>query len=194
LTFDDGPAPDTPDFLAILRRFHVQATFFMLGIWVQHFPDLARAVVADGHAIGDHTWDHPDLTRLSDSQVMQQLTSTRTIIQQVTGVTPTLFRPPYGAYTHHLLDMAYSLKFSSILWNSDPRDWSRPGVNSIINYVLNNAQNGSIILMHDGGGDRSQSLAALPIIIEHLQAQGFTFVTIPQMLQHLPPPSAIHTP
>ena len=193
LTFDDGPAPDTKDVLAILRRFHVLATFFMLGIWVQHFPDLARAVVADGHAIGDHTWDHPDLTRLSDSQVIQQLTSARNIIEQVTGVVPTLFRPPYEAYTRQTLNLAYSLKLSTILWNSDPRDWSRPGVNSIINYVLNNAQNGSIILMHDGGGDRSQTIAALPTIIERLQAQGFTFVTIPQMLLHLPPPSQIES-
>lgn len=189
LTFDDGPAPDTQDFLDILRKHHVLATFFMLGLEVQNFPALAREVAAEGHAIGDHSWDHPDLTFLSARQVTQQLANTRNIIRQVTGVTPTLFRPPYEAYTRQVLNIAFSLKLSTILWNSDPRDWARPGVNAIINYVLNNAQNGSIILMHDGGGDRSQTIAALPIIIERLQARGFTFVTIPQMLQHLPPPS-----
>jgi peptidoglycan/xylan/chitin deacetylase (PgdA/CDA1 family) len=194
LTFDDGPAPDTQVILTILRRHHVRATFFMLGIWVQYFPDLARAVVANGHAIGDHTWNHPNLTRLSASQVIQQITNTRNIIQQVTGVVTTLVRPPYGAYTHQLLNTIFSLKCSTVLWNSDPRDWSRPGANSIINYVLNNAQNGSIILLHDGGGDRSQTIAALPTIIEQLQARGFTFVTIPQMMLHLPPTSAIQIP
>jgi peptidoglycan/xylan/chitin deacetylase (PgdA/CDA1 family) len=188
LTFDDGPAPDTPVILSILRKYQVRATFFMLGTWVQQFPAIARAVVADGHAIGDHTWNHPNLTQLSPSQVREQITGTRTIIQRVTGVSTTLVRPPYGAYTHQVLNAIASLNCSTVLWNSDPRDWSRPGVSSIITYVLNNAQNGSIILLHDGGGDRSQTIAALPTIIEQLQARGFTFVTIPQMLLHLPPP------
>jgi polysaccharide deacetylase family sporulation protein PdaB len=185
LTFDDGPALDTPIFLNILRKYHVSATFFMLGEWVQRYPDLARAVLADGHAIGDHTWDHPDLTRLSTNTVIRELTSARSTIQRVTGITPTIFRPPYGAYNYRILNTAYALQFSTILWSCDPADWSRPGVNAIINRVLNCAKNGSIILMHDGGGNRSQTIAALPTIIERLQARGFTFVTIPQMLLDL---------
>jgi peptidoglycan/xylan/chitin deacetylase (PgdA/CDA1 family) len=189
LTFDDGPAPDTPVILNILKRYHIHATFFMLGIWVQQFPDITRQVIADGNPIGDHTWNHPDLTQLGKSQAIKQITDTRNIIQRTTGVVTTFCRPPYGAYTHSLLNTISSLHFSTVLWNSDPRDWARPGVSSIINYVLNNAQNGSIILMHDGGGDRSQTIAALPTIIETLQARGFTFVTIPQMIMHLPPTS-----
>ena len=188
LTFDDGPAPQyTEAILAVLRRYHVKATFFMLGRWVQQYPDLAREVVADGHAVGDHTWSHADLTQLSESQAMQELTSTRDIIQQVTGVKTTLFRPPYRAYNRQILDLAFSLHLSTILWSIDPHDWEKPGVGPIISTALGNAQNGAIILMHDGGGDRSQTVEALPKIIEQLQAQGFTFVTIPQMLSHLPP-------
>ncbi len=190
LTFDDGPAPDTPIILDILRKHHVRATFFMLGIEVQNFPDIARQVLADGNPIGDHTWDHPDLTHLGRKQAIKEIMDGRSMIQQVTGVVTNLFRPPYGAYTYPLLNTIYALNFTTVLWNSDPRDWSRPGVSSIINYVLNNAQNGSIILLHDGGGDRSQTIAALPTIIERLQARGFTFVTIPQMMMHLPPPDA----
>lgn len=186
LTFDDGPAPTyTNAVLGVLQRFHIQATFFMLGIWVQRYPDLARAVVAAGNAVGDHSWNHPDLDTMSASQIVRQIRNTRDIIQQVTGVTPYIFRPPYGDYDLQVLNTAHQLNLSPILWNVDPRDWARPGVSAITNNILTFTQNGSIILMHDGGGDRSQTVAALPIIIEHLLARGFTFVTIPQMLRHL---------
>ncbi len=188
LTFDDGPAPGyTKNILAILQRYHIHATFFMLGMWVQRYPDLAQAVFADGDAIGDHTWGHPDLTKLSNDQISQQLSTTRDIIQQTTGTRTTLFRPPYGAYTRRVLDLAASLQFSTILWSVDPRDWTRPGTDAIVSRVLDATQNGSIILLHDGGGDRSQTVDALPTIIEQLQQRGFTFVTIPQLLLHLPP-------
>lgn len=191
LTFDDGPSPqNTQAILDVLRRYQVKATFFMLGTWVEKYPDLARAVVADGHAVGDHSWSHPDLTQLSASEITQQLTSTRDIIQQVTGVRPVLFRPPYRAYNRQVLDIAASLHFSTVLWNIDPHDWEMPGKGPIISTALGNAQNGAIILLHDGGGDRSQTVEALSTIIEKLQAQGFTFVTIPQMLLHLAPTSA----
>jgi polysaccharide deacetylase family sporulation protein PdaB len=188
LTFDDGPALQyTEDILQVLRSHHVKATFFMLGRWVQQYPDLAREVVADGHAVGDHSWSHADLTQISASQAMQELTSTRDIIQQVTGVKTTLFRPPYRAYNRQILDLASSLHLSTILWSIDPHDWEMPGVGPIISTALGNAQNGAIILMHDGGGDRSQTVTALSSVIEQLQAQGFSFVTIPEMLSHLPP-------
>jgi peptidoglycan/xylan/chitin deacetylase (PgdA/CDA1 family) len=190
LTFDDGPAPEyTEAVLKILQRYHVPATFFMLGVWVQRYPNLAREVVAAGCAVGDHTWSHPDLTTLSASQITKQLANTSNMIQQVTGVRPIVFRPPYEAYNRQVLDIASSLRLSTILWNIDPHDWALPGTGPIISTVLVNAQNGAIILMHDGGGNRSQTVAALPTIIEHLQKRRFTFVTIPQMLLHLAPTS-----
>ena len=185
LTFDDGPAPGyTLAVLRLLRRYHIQATFFMLGAWVQRYPDLARAVIADGHAVGNHTWDHPYLTKLNADRVLQQLASTLDMIEQVTAVRTTLFRPPYGYYNRRTLDVADSLRLSAILWNVDPVDWLRPGSKTIITDVLSHTHNGSIILLHDGGGSREQTLQALPVIIEQLQARGFKFVTIPQMMAH----------
>jgi polysaccharide deacetylase family sporulation protein PdaB len=193
LTFDDGPSSGyTQAILNVLRQYQVPATFFMLGIWVQRYPDLARAVVAAGHAVGDHTWNHLNLTTLTASQVNQQLSNTRTAIQKVTGVVTTLFRPPYMAYNRQVLTIAHSLKFSTILWSIDPHDWERPGVGPIISTVLGHAQNGSIILMHDGGGDRSQTVKALSTIIPRLHARGFTFVTVPQMLLHLAAASQVN--
>lgn len=186
LTFDDGPAPTyTEAILSVLQRFHIQATFFMLGIWVQQYPDLARAVVADGNAVGDHSWNHPDLATMSAAQVIRQLRNTRDIIQQVTGVTPYLFRPPYEDFNRQILNTARQLDLSTVIWNVDPRDWARPGVSAITSNILTFTQNGSIILMHDGGGNRSETVAALSNIISRLLARGYTFVTIPQMMLHL---------
>jgi hypothetical protein len=157
----------------------------MLGIWVQRYPDLARAVVAAGNVVGDHSWNHPDLATMNAGQITRQLSNTRDIIQQVTGVTPYLFRPPYEDFNRQVLDTARQLDLSTIIWNVDPRDWARPGVGAITGNVLTFTQNGSVILMHDGGGDRSQTVAALSTIISRLQARGYTFVTIPQMVRHL---------
>jgi peptidoglycan/xylan/chitin deacetylase (PgdA/CDA1 family) len=186
LTFDDGPSPGyTSAILDILAHYQVPATFYVLGVWVQRYPDLARAEVAAGHAIGDHSWGHPDLTRLSAGQVTGQLADTRAIIQQVMGVQTSIFRPPYGAYNRQILTIASGLGLSTILWNVDPRDWSRPGTGAIINNILGNTRNGSIILLHDGGGNRSQTVDALSTIIERLRARGFVFVSIPQLLSHL---------
>jgi peptidoglycan/xylan/chitin deacetylase (PgdA/CDA1 family) len=194
LTFDDGPSAEyTLPMLAILRRYHIQATFFMLGTCVQRHPDLARAVIADGHAIGNHTWDHPSLTRLGADQVLQQLTRTLDVIEQATGMHTPLFRPPYGYYNRQTLAVAGSLQLSAVLWNVDPLDWSCPGSQAIITHTLSRSNNGAIILLHDavydGGGSREQTLQALPVIIEQLQARAFKFVTIPQVLAHLQPSS-----
>jgi len=183
LTFDDGPSsPYTQGVLQILRRYGIHATFFELGGWVQGHPTLAQTVVADGNVIGDHSWSHPNLTALSDAAIRQQLENTIQTIQQVTGARTVLFRPPYGAFNQRVLRIAQSLQLSTILWNVDPRDWSRPGPAWIRDIVFRETHNGSIILMHDGGGDRSQTLAALPSIIEGLRQRGYTFVTIPQLL------------
>ncbi len=188
LTFDDGPAPTyTQGALQILRRYGIHATFFELGGWVQSHPTLAQAVVADGNVIGDHSWSHPNLTTLSDAAIRQQLENTIQMIQKTTGIRTVLFRPPYGAFNQRVLRIAQSLQLSTILWNVDPRDWSRPGPAWIQDVTFRETHNGSIILMHDGGGDRSQTLAALPSIIEGLKQRGYTFVTIPQLLGHPAP-------
>jgi peptidoglycan/xylan/chitin deacetylase (PgdA/CDA1 family) len=186
LTFDDGPNPFyTPAVLAILKRYRVQATFFCLGILVARYPQLVQQEHAAGHVVGDHSWSHPQLPLLTPSQILWQIRTAADTIQQVIEVRPTFFRPPYGDYDSQVLTQANRLGLTIVLWNDDPRDWSWPGTTGIISGVLTQAGNGSIILLHDGGGDRSQTVAALPTIIESLQRQGFRLVTLQQMVDEV---------
>src|SRR6266567_7362857 len=183
LTFDDGPSPVyTPQVLSILQRYKVHATFFCIGEWVHLYPGLVEETFRAGNVIGDHTWSHPDLTKLSSYAVRWQLSSASAAIQYAIGSPPALFRPPYGATNATVVSIASQLGLLQILWTIDPRDWALPGVNAIVNIVLSHATNRSIILMHDGGGDRSETVRALPLIISALQQRGFTFVTVPQLL------------
>lgn len=184
LTFDDGPSPVyTPQVLSILQRYKVHATFFCIGEWVQLYPSLVQETFRAGNVIGDHTWSHPDLTRLSAYAVRWQLRSASAAIQYAIGSPLVLFRPPYGATDATVVSVASQLGLLQILWTVDPRDWSRPGVDAIVTNVLSHVTNGSIILMHDGGGDRSETVLALPLIISTLLQRGFTFVTVPQLLR-----------
>jgi peptidoglycan/xylan/chitin deacetylase (PgdA/CDA1 family) len=189
LTFDDGPNPIyTPQILHILQQYDVKATFFEIGYLVQDYPALVQEEYRQGHIIGNHTWSHPQLPHLSASAIYQQLQSTSHIIQASIGVKPLLFRPPYGMFNKQVLAQASSLNLSTIVWDDEARDWSLPGVNIIIQRILHLVHNGSIILLHDGGGNRAQTVAALPTIISILRQRGYTFVTIPQMIQHLHAP------
>jgi peptidoglycan/xylan/chitin deacetylase (PgdA/CDA1 family) len=184
LTFDDGPNPTyTPQVLSILHQYGVSATFFVIGQQVQAYPDLVQQEYAMGHIVGNHSWNHPDLTRLAAGDIHTQLSNTSDAIEQATGVRPSFFRPPYGAYNYQVLLQASNLGLQPILWSVDPHDWNGPpSSNSIVQRVLNMAQNGSIILMHDGGGDRSQTVAALPTIIRTLRSRGYKLVTVPQLI------------
>jgi peptidoglycan/xylan/chitin deacetylase (PgdA/CDA1 family) len=182
LTFDDGPWNDTPQFLDLLERKHVPATFFWIGEQVRTFgPPVWRRMFADGDVIGDHTWNHPNVSG-GGSFAAGQISSTAGAIRGLTGFTPCLFRAPGGAVSSSLIGLARSMGFITIEWDVDPRDWSRPGTGSIISNVLANAHSGSIVVQHDGGGGRSETLAALPTEIDTLRARGYTFVTIPQLL------------
>lgn len=182
LTFDDGPWPDTPQFLDVLEREHVPATFFQIGEQVGTYgPAVDRRMLADGDIIGDHTWSHPDVSG-DGSFAAGQISSTAAAIRNLTGFNPCLFRAPGGAVSSALISEARSMGFITIQWDVDPRDWSRPGTGAIYSNVVGNAQNGSIILQHDGGGDRSETLAALPQEIDTLKRRGFGFVTLPQLL------------
>ncbi len=184
LTFDDGPNPYyTPQVLAVLQRFGIKATFFDIGYLAKDYPTLVQQEYRAGHIVGQHSWSHPDLTRLSVSNVRYQLATASDAIQSATGRRPAFFRPPYGAVNSTVMQQAKALDLSVILWNDDPRDWSMPGVNVIIQRAVGEAHNGTIILMHDGGGNRSQTIAALPTIIMTLQSRGFRFVTMQQLVQ-----------
>ncbi|MGH2498364.1 MAG: polysaccharide deacetylase family protein [Ktedonobacteraceae bacterium] len=191
LTFDDGPNPVyTRQILSVLNEYNVKATFFDVGYLVKDYPDIVRQEFLQGNTIGNHSWSHPDLTRFSVAGIISQLVSTSDAIQSVTGTRPVLFRPPYGSFNATVIAQATQLNLTAILWNDESRDWATPGVNVIVSRILNLAHNGSIILLHDGGGFRAQTVAALPIIIATLHQRGFTFVTIPQLLLDMTPPTA----
>lgn len=185
LTFDDGPNPDfTPQILAILKRYHVQATFFDLGRLVELYPDLVRQEIADGNIVGDHTWSHPFLPGLSPSAIKAQIAQTANAIQRVTGTRPLFFRPPYGAISSSVLASINSFGMTTVIWDDEARDWSLPGTSVIVARILSLATNGAIILLHDGGGNRLQTVAALPTIIEQLRARHYSFVTMAQLVAH----------
>jgi peptidoglycan/xylan/chitin deacetylase (PgdA/CDA1 family) len=181
-TFDDGPWPDTPQFLDILERQRVPATFFQIGEQVGTYgPAVDKRMLADGDIIGDHTWNHADVAGdgpFAASEIGQAANA----IDKLTGFKPCLFRAPGGAVSGALISEARSMGFLTIQWDVDPRDWARPGTDAIYSTVVDHAQNGSIILQHDGGGDRSETLAALPREIATLKARGYKFVTIPELL------------
>lgn len=180
LTFDDGPWPDTPQFLGTLERLRVPATFFMIGEQVAtHAADLAREL-RDGDVLGNHSFTHPDLA--TSGNVAGQLSTTTSAIVRTSGYRPCLFRPPYGATDSAVQETAHSLGLSTIVWDVDPRDWSLPGTPAIIDTVLAQAHAGSIILMHEGGGPRGETLAALPTIVKGLRSRGLRPVTLLQLL------------
>ncbi len=182
LTFDDGPWYDTPRFLGVLERKHVPATFFQIGSQIARYgPAVDRRMLADGDIIGDHTWNHLNVAG-DGAFAANEITRTAAAIRKLTGFQPCLFRAPFGAVSSALISDARRLGFITIQWNIDPRDWSLPGSGAIYANVVGNARKGAIVLQHDGGGFRGETLAALPREIDTLRARGFTFVTIPQLL------------
>jgi peptidoglycan-N-acetylglucosamine deacetylase len=192
LTFDDGPNPPyTTQVLAILKQYGIQATFFCVGSQVARYPDLVRQEAAAGHTIGNHSWSHPFLTSLSTAQISSELTMTGDIIEQVTGTRPTFFRPPYGAVNARVLAQVNQLGLTTFIWSDDSLDWTGSAPSAITQLVLSTVTNGAIIIMHDGGGNRSRTVAALPSIIEGLQARHFRLVTLDQLVAdaNLNPPA-----
>ncbi len=188
LTFDDGPdLYNTPQILDVLQQYGVKATFFGIGHQIAAHPHIVRQEYEAGHTIGNHSWAHPDLGLLPASDILSELDDTSKAIQEVIGVRPTFFRPPYGSLSIQVLAQAYHLGSTIVMWNAgeEARDWSNPGVSYIVRHILSLVCEGSIILMHDGGGDRSQTVAALSVIIERLRDRGFQFVTIQQMVDDL---------
>jgi peptidoglycan/xylan/chitin deacetylase (PgdA/CDA1 family) len=180
LTFDDGPSSYTPAVLDILKREGVPATFFLIGQQVADDAAFARRALAEGHMLGDHTWSHANVSG-GGALASGQITSTASAIQRATGFRPCLFRAPYGAVSSSLIGLAHGLGFTTVQWDVDPQDWALPGSGAIYSRILDNVHDGSIVLMHDGGGPRSQTLAALPDVIHALKARGYGFVTVTQL-------------
>jgi peptidoglycan/xylan/chitin deacetylase (PgdA/CDA1 family) len=171
LTFDDGPDPTwTPEVLAVLKQYGVRATFFELGVQVREHPTLPALVRADGHRIGNHTYSHQSLPSLDAAHLRTQIAR---------GPAATCLRPPFGAVNARVRTAAARAGQEIVLWDVDTRDWSKPGTQHIVRAGLEHAHPGATILMHDAGGDRSQTVAALRVVLPKLIAQGYTFATVP---------------
>lgn len=171
LTFDDGPGAYSEQVLDILKRYNVHATFYVIGRNVSRYPATMQRTVSEGHRIGNHSFSHADLTRLSRAGVEQELSSTQAAIQAVCGITPTAFRPPYGATNSTVQAVAASMGMSVDLWSIDTNDWMRPGSGAITQRVLANTSPGAVVLLHVLHQD---TVAALPSIIEGIRSQGYT--------------------
>ncbi|MGZ0152036.1 polysaccharide deacetylase family protein [Kribbella sp. WER1] len=178
LTFDDGPSTYTPQVLKILRAYGARATFFEIGQNVRRYPAYTRNVYRQGNSVQNHTWSHPDLRRVSWPVFRSQVLTADRVIRAQTGYTPRCLRPPYGGMDKLEARRAALLGKKIRVWTIDTRDWSRPGSSVILRRALANVHDGSVILMHDGGGNRSQTVAALPTILRTLKARGFGFTTM----------------
>ncbi|WP_316519810.1 polysaccharide deacetylase family protein [Kitasatospora brasiliensis] len=180
LTIDDGPDPrHTPTVLALLEQHGIRATFFLIGENAVEHPALVREIADRGHHIANHTWTHPDLRHLSETKVRDELERTSDLLQRTTGRQPTWFRAPGGDWSADSLKVAADLGMRNMAWSVDPRDWARPGTSSIIDTILKNVRPGAIVLNHDGGGDRSQTVAALKAYLPVLIDEGYSFTAPP---------------
>jgi peptidoglycan-N-acetylglucosamine deacetylase len=181
LTFDDGPSPYSYQVLHLLNAYHAQATFFVVGARIALYPDVPRAELASHDDIGNHTYTHPDLELLTRAQIAWQLWRTQVEIRSATGATSHWFRPPYGAIDHRIAGLAADQGLYSVIWSVDPEDWTLPGVRPIVQRVLDAVRAGSIVILHDGGGDRSETVQALSRILPALRDRGYRFITLDEM-------------
>ena len=188
LTYDDGPNdPHTLKLLEVLAKDDVRATFFLIGRYVERRPDIVRDVLKAGHAIGNHTFTHPTLALTGAVQTRIQLEECQRVVQDATGETPRLFRPPFGARRPHTLPIARSLGLEPVMWSVTSWDWKVPPAAKIVETCNRRIAGGAVILMHDGshlgfGADRWQTVVATHLLIEGWRAKGYEFATIPEMM------------
>ena len=181
MTFDDGPSAKlTPQLLDILKARNMHVTFFVLGEMVKPHPEILRRAVAEGHEIGSHSYDHPDLAKKSDDFVRSQLDRTKDEINAAIGHPPTLFRPPYGSLSKDQRRWIHDeYGYTVVLWDVDPLDWKRPGPSVVEQRILEGTRNGSIILSHD---IHPGTIEAMPDTFDKLLAKGFKFVTVSELI------------
>ena len=180
LTYDDGPHPTyTPALLDVLAAYDARATFFALGSKVARYPAIAARIVREGHAIGNHTWSHPQLTRVSGDVLTREVLDTQSAIQQATGVAPSCLRPPFGDRNATVNTRVAELGLRMAMWDVDPRDWDRPGTDAIVDHVLARARPGAVILLHDGRRERGQTVAATERLLAELTEQGYRLRALP---------------
>jgi cellulose synthase/poly-beta-1,6-N-acetylglucosamine synthase-like glycosyltransferase/peptidoglycan/xylan/chitin deacetylase (PgdA/CDA1 family)/spore germination protein YaaH len=194
LTFDDGPDPKwTPKILDILKAHNLKAAFFILGIQAENNPDLVRRIINEGHEIGNHTYTHPNISEVSPKQIQLEFNATQFLLESITGHSTILCRPPYNADSNParlkeilpLKQIQDDLDYLIVMENIDPEDWARPGTEAIIDRIKEQRDMGNIILLHDAGGNRSQTVEALPRIIDYLETRGDHIVSLSELL-HIP--------
>ncbi len=188
LTFDDGPGPYTERLVDVLNRYHVKATFFAIGEEERYFSAGTELELRSGDVVGDHTETHPAMATLSAHDQYEELFEPIARIELLGGPRPRLFRPPYGSFDATTFKELRRLHLLMVLWSVDTDDYLRPGVSAIVSSALGGAHPGAIILMHDAGGERAQTIAALPAIIAGLRRRGLRPVTIPRLMLDDPPP------
>jgi peptidoglycan/xylan/chitin deacetylase (PgdA/CDA1 family) len=182
LTFDDGPWPKTTtQILDILKENNIKATFFWVGRYLQTYPEIGKQVAAAGHAIGNHTWNHQYL-KYNEDGAAREIDRTSSLIEELTGVQTSMFRPPGGILNNGLAAYAQKKNYAVVMWSADSFDW-RTLTESLMDNVMRQASSGGIVLMHDGGGNRARTVKALPDIIARFRKEGYIFVTVPELLQ-----------
>jgi peptidoglycan/xylan/chitin deacetylase (PgdA/CDA1 family) len=194
LTFDDGPGPYTPSVLRVLRRMKVNATFFEVGFMERWFHAATTSAVRDGNVIGDHTGHHARLATLSRPAQRKQIVDQANWLSKLGAPRPRLFRPPFGSFDGSTFRVLRNNRMLMVFWSVDSQDYRRPGVKAIVRRVVNGARPGAIVLMHDAGGPRTQTVAALPEIVRKLRRRGYRLVTVPQLLFDDPPPRGQRLP
>ena len=186
MTFDDGPSVKlTPKLLDLLAAHHIKATFFVIGQNVADHPEIVQRAAREGHEIGNHSWSHPYLAKMSDDAVRRELRRTDDAIKDATGRRPTLMRPPYGSISvrqKHWINEEFG--YQIILWDVDPLDWKRPGPMTVCNRIVKETRPGSIVLSHD---IHPGTIEAMPAVLDQLEAKGFNFVTVSELIQMAQP-------
>jgi peptidoglycan-N-acetylglucosamine deacetylase len=186
LTFDDGPDDlFTPKVLDVLKQHKVKATFFLMGKRVQEYPNVVKRIVNEGHVIGNHTWTHPNLNKLNGKAAKNELVKTQQSLYAITGFKSGLFRPPYGNATPEMVDLADTLGLRTIRWSVDTRDWEGKTVSEMMGIIRKQLKPGGIILQHSAGGegqDMTNTVELLKVLIPALRKEGYSFVTIPNLL------------
>lgn len=184
LTFDDGPDPlFTQQVLDQLAAYNARGTFFVLGIQVEQFPEVLRATALAGHEIASHGWAHRVPTHLSADALLAEIKRSEFAIKEAAGAYPVCWRPPCGIFNASNVRVLRERSYSVILWDVDPKDWERPGAAVIAERVLSRVRPGSVVLLHDSGGDRTQTMAALAKILAGLSKQGYQFVTVSDLIR-----------
>jgi len=193
MTFDDGPSgPNTPRLLDLAAKDHIKLTFFLIGENAAHYPQLVQRELAEGHEVGNHSYTHPDLAKMSDDAVRAEIQKTQDAIIAASGYRPILMRPPYGAMTpKQRLWVSHDFGFKIILWDVDPLDWKRPGPDVVASRIIAATRPGSIILSHD---IHSQTVDAMPKVFDTLLAKGYKFVTVSELLAMDKGPAAKASP